>query len=701
MKKNFAILLLVSVLLTWTSVLSSCTDLLPETIPSEQLTETESPTASDTQGSAPHESTVGDTNGQGESATEPPADDTVADIPADTPSATEPELEPPTAPAETSEGIMDPTDPELPEEEEHADENDDGVCDDCGISVVIVLDLFAINDLHGKFADTNTQIGVDELTTYLKNAYETEDHVILLSSGDMWQGSSESNLTKGYIVTEWMNHLGFVSMTVGNHEYDWGDTFVENNATLAGFPFLAINVYDRATNEQVSYCQSSVLVSRGGARIGIIGAMGDCYSSISGEMSGNFYFKTGRELTELVKAEAQMLREAGADFIIYSIHDGYASGGSGSISDSALSGYYDPILSEGYVDIVFEGHTHQSYVLKDGDGVYHMQGGGDNKGISHAEASINFANGKSTVTVAEFISSSAYADLPDDPIVETLMEKYKEQVSVGDAVLGYNDTYRSGDYLRQLVAELYAKVAEEAFPQYNVVLGGGFLSVRSPYNLAVGEVTYAQLQMLMPFDNTLVLCSIKGSDLKSRFINTTNDSYFIGYTAYGASLNGKIDNNATYYVLVDSYSSTYAPNKLTEIARYTEGVYARDLLADYVRGGGLGSAPGEITYTSIPEIIKLGNALANNGETSESYYVKGTVVSVTNTTYGNLTIRDEAGNTLYIYGVYDASGSTRYDGLSDPPRVGDTVVLCGPVKKYVSGNTVTIELMRARLIVKE
>ena len=682
-RKIYALLLALLILL------SSCAHTLPQIPPSGVDTNMGTTVATD-----PAES--GDVTDPDTDPAAPDTDaDTDPDTAPDTPAVPLPEPQPP---AETSEGILDPTDPELPAEEDHTDENNDGTCDDCGVSVVIVLDLFAINDLHGKFADSGAQVGVDELTTYLKNAYETEDHVILLSSGDMWQGSSESNLTKGFIITEWMNDLDFVSMTLGNHEYDWGSTFVENNATLAGFPFLAINIFDRGTGERVSYCQSSVLVQRGGARIGIIGAMGDCYSSISGEMSGDFYFKTGRELTELVKAEAQMLREAGADFIIYSIHDGYGSGGTGSISDSALSGYYDPILSEGYVDIVFEGHTHQSYVLKDGDGIYHLQGGGDNKGITHAEAAINFANGSSTVTTAEIVSSSVYADLPDDPIVETLMEKYKEQVSVGEAVLGYNDAYRSGDYLRQLVADLYAKVAEEAFPDYKVVLGGGFLSVRSPYNLAAGQVTYAQLQMLMPFDNTLVLCSIKGSDLKSRFINTTNDSYFISYTAYGASLNGKIDSNATYYVLVDSYSSTYAPNKLTEIARYTEGVYARDLLADYVRAGGLGSAPGEITYTSIPEIISIGNSLANNGETEKSYYVKGTVVSVSNTTYGNLTIRDEAGNTLYVYGVYDETGYTRYDGLSDPPRVGDTVVLCGPVKKYVNGGSVTVELMRARLI---
>ena len=691
MKKLFALLLLIALLLTSCEMGGGGDITMP---------------APETTVSAPTDETTssGDKAETTRPSTDRPEDGTAPEDGKDpeenTPESTTPDVEEPTAPDETSEGILDPTDPELPVEDEHTDVDNDGACDECGDSVVIVLDLFAINDLHGKFLDTDAQIGVDELTTYLKNAYETEDHVILLSSGDMWQGSSESNLTKGFIITEWMNELDFVSMTLGNHEYDWGETYVEYNATLAGFPFLAINIYDRETNERVSYCKSSVLVQRGGARIGIIGAMGDCYSSISGEMSGGFYFKTGRELTELVKAEAQALREAGADFIIYSVHDGYGSSSSGSISDSALSAYYDPILSEGYVDIVFEGHSHQRYVLTDGDGVYHIQGGSDNKGISHAEATINFANGRSKVTVAELISSSVYADLPDDPIVETLKEKYKDLISAGDAVLGYNDTYRSGDYLRQLVADLYAKVAEEAFSDYDVVLGGGFLSVRSPYNLTAGEVTYSQLQMLMPFDNTLVLCSVKGSDLKSKFINTSNDNYFISYTAYGSTVKGKIDNNATYYIVVDTYTSTYGPNRLTEIARYTEGVYARDLLADYIRGGGLGSAPGEAVYTSIPDIQKLGNSLADNAQTEESYYVRGEVISIDNTSYGNLTIRDEQGNTLYVYGVYDKTGSTRYDGLSDPPRVGDTVALCGPVKKYVNGGRVTVELMHARLIDK-
>ena len=105
----------------------------------------------------------------------------------------------------------------------HKDVDTDKKCDDCGISVVTTFDFYAINDLHGKFVNTANTVGVEGLTTYLKQSAELDDNPIFLSSGDMWQGGAESNLTKGAIITSWMNAMNFASMTVGNHEYDWGE----------------------------------------------------------------------------------------------------------------------------------------------------------------------------------------------------------------------------------------------------------------------------------------------------------------------------------------------------------------------------------------------------------------------------------------------------------------------------------------------
>lgn len=474
----------------------------------------------------------------------------------------------------------------------HCDNENDGYCDLCRAYVVVVLDLYAINDLHGKFSDGENHIGVDEMSTYLKTARAEDDISLLLSVGDMWQGSAESNNTDGMIVTEWMNALDFDAMTLGNHEYDWGEDVIEANLALAEFPFLAINIYEKATDLPVSYCQPSRLIDKGVVQIGVIGAIGDCYSSISGDKTQDIYFKTGSELTALVRAEAQRLREAGADYIVYLLHDGNGDsryGGVGSVSGAEMASYYDMTLSDGSVDLVFEGHTHQHYVLKDRYDVHHLHGGGENKGLSHVEVALNIANGQSTINTAEFIAADTYKDLADDPVVRELTDKYAPQIQDALRVVGYNAALRNSTVLRNLVAELYYEAGTAYFgDRYDVVLGGGFISVRSPWELSAGEVTYATLQSIFPFDNDLVLCSIRGSDLISRFLTTSNSNYFIYCGSQStAEVIQSIDPAATYYILTDTYCSSYAPNRLTVVEAYPTGIYARDLLADYIQNGGL------------------------------------------------------------------------------------------------------------------
>ena len=96
----------------------------------------------------------------------------------------------------------------------------------------------------------------------------------------------------------------------------------------------------------------------------------------------------------------------------------------------------------------------------------------------------------------------------------------------------------------------------------------------------------SQLQGLFPFENELVLCSVKGSDLLKNFINTSNEYYYVSYSSYGDIVKGNINPNGTYYIITDSYTSTYAPNRLTEITRYSDDVFAQDLLAKFVEEGG-------------------------------------------------------------------------------------------------------------------
>lgn len=470
-----------------------------------------------------------------------------------------------------------------------ADKGNDGQGKENTESRWVSFDIYAINDLHGKLADTEFQPGVDELSTYLKNA-QHRGNTILLSTGDMWQGTSESNSTKGFLVTEWMNAMDFAAMTVGGHEFDWGEDWIRQNRQLAEFPFLGINVYSRETDQRVDYCDSSRVVEMDGLQIGIIGAIGNCYSSISSENTENIYFVNGAELTNLVKAESEKLRSEGVDFIIYAIHDGYdkTSPGTGAMSVTGrdLESYYDTVLSAGYVDVVFEADTHFSYVLQDQQGVYHLQNGGNNNGISHARVMFDKKNGTAEVVTAELVASTAYSYLEDDPIVAELLEKYAQQIEPATRTLGINGQYRNNYHLSQLVAKLYCEKGVEKWgAEYDIVLGGGYISCRSPGYLPEGEVSYDQLQSLLPFDNQITLCSIQGRDLISKFLETSNEAYHIQTTAYGERIRDSIDPDGIYYVVTDSYSANYSYNNMTVVKTYAADIFARDLLAAYIAEG--------------------------------------------------------------------------------------------------------------------
>ncbi len=86
--------------------------------------------------------------------------------------------------------------------------------------------------------------------------------------------------------------------------------------------------------------------------------------------------------------------------------------------------------------------------------------------------------------------------------------------------------------------------------------------------------------------------------------------------------------------------------------------------------------------TSIADVLAKANALENKAQTAEKYLVKGTITEIVNDQYGNLYIQDEAGNKIYVYGVYDKTGETRFDAMDPQPKVGDTVTVMGVLSKY-------------------
>ena len=111
------------------------------------------------------------------------------------------------------------------------------------------------------------------------------------------------------------------------------------------------------------------------------------------------------------------------------------------------------------------------------------------------------------------------------------------------------------------------------------MLAGGSINTRSPYDIQSGMVEYSDLQMILPFDNKVMLCKISGRNLIDKFFK--NAKYYI-YSELSA---GDIDPQKEYYIIADTWTSGYDWVNCTEIACYAENIFARDLLADYIAAG--------------------------------------------------------------------------------------------------------------------
>lgn len=69
---------------------------------------------------------------------------------------------------------------------------------------------------------------------------------------------------------------------------------------------------------------------------------------------------------------------------------------------------------------------------------------------------------------------------------------------------------------------------------------------------------------------------------------------------------------------------------------------------------------------------------------TDKYYTAGWIKSITQTTYGNMYIADEAGNEYLVYGLYNYNGKVRFDAMNEAtkPAVGDYIIVYGVITKY-------------------
>ncbi len=95
----------------------------------------------------------------------------------------------------------------------------------------------------------------------------SEKPTLLLSAGDMIQGSNWANLTEGKSVIELMNAMQFDAMVVGNHDFDFGKEVLKKRISEEKFPVLSANV------QGIESLKPFIIRELSGIKIAIIGVV--------------------------------------------------------------------------------------------------------------------------------------------------------------------------------------------------------------------------------------------------------------------------------------------------------------------------------------------------------------------------------------------------------------------------------------------
>jgi 5'-nucleotidase len=145
---------------------------------------------------------------------------------------------------------------------------------------VVEFSILHTSDVHAHLMafDGPTGNGVGgyaRIKKYKDSLEEQGREVVMLSSGDAFQGTYFYRFFQGIPDFEFMSNTGYAAMTLGNHEFDSGQEALAEAASYAKFPLLAANIVFKKIPQLQSRIKPYTIVNAGKSenpvKIAIIG----------------------------------------------------------------------------------------------------------------------------------------------------------------------------------------------------------------------------------------------------------------------------------------------------------------------------------------------------------------------------------------------------------------------------------------------
>ncbi len=334
--------------------------------------------------------------------------------------------------------------------------------------------------------------------------------VLFLDTGDWFQGTPEGNETKGRIVMEWFRRMGLAVTIVGNHDFDYGWTNLVALVHSVPFPVLSANILPPGTDPKKAFSgplppepadglKPYWVKKVRGVRILFFGLILKDTPAVTAGPLGGVEF-AGEEKT--FRAWLPRLRAEGDQFVLMT-HDGVQI-------DRRLAGKLQDVKR---LKIILGGHSHTrlSRPIQVGH-IRIFQTHGKGTEVDHIEYRV-LPSAKKIEFIRSRVVDMRIDSVGEDPATKAwlaertraIREKWDKPVGVLSADLRRTRAPRSSS-AGNLAADVTRLAAKADIGFANK---GGLRC-----NLPKGPVTRRDIFQFIPFDNTIVVMPLTGSQIR-------------------------------------------------------------------------------------------------------------------------------------------------------------------------------------------
>jgi len=370
------------------------------------------------------------------------------------------------------------------------------------------LTILHMNDPHAYYVPYEKK-GVDgriggfaKASSVLKAARDRSAaegrRTLVFMAGDLLMGTQFSTVFKGSLGVSLMNRMKFDAMTVGNHEFDYGQAnLISQLKPLMEFPLLSENIRTR----EGKYIFDRVIMKRfpdSDTRVIIFGltTAETPVTTLPDNVQGLVFH-------DPVETASELLRDFNhKDLIIAVTHLGIDE-------DRKLA------ASCPKIDVIIGGHTHTKIFTpeKVGDTLI-CQAGAYAEFLGKLDVDVN--NGKVLTHNGGLILLGPSVE--EDPQVVSLIKSHEAQMDMKlNEVIGKTEVFLDGSWtqvrggkntdLGRLITSVMARTCGADV----AVVNGG--SVRR--SLKEGPITIGEVYSVLPFQDTLVKLDLSGADLQA------------------------------------------------------------------------------------------------------------------------------------------------------------------------------------------